>query len=272
MTTIKGTVTNTPTAGDTTLSTPTSYTHVPNYTPPMFTQTNGPSLVEYKMNGVTILHLDGSLAKALAQAQGEMANARKDKTNPFFKSKYADLAAVWDACRDALSKFELSVTQPLSTDENGKIYLTTILMHSSGEMISSTIPVISVKPDPQSIGSAITYFKRFALMAVVGVTSSDEVDDDGHEASDRPAVQSPVKPKAAPTPIPQQHEPEIATQDQVKKLFALARQIGISDKDSLKAWIRQNTSLNEFSLAHLSQEDYMLILKKLESSGQAVPF
>lgn len=137
----------------------------------------------------------GKLAEALAKAQGEMENAAKDKDNPFFKSSYADLASVWDACREPLSKNGLAVTQSLNVLE-GRTVLTSLLMHSSGEWISSEMPIVPVKNDPQGIGSAITYFRRFALSALVGVAAA-EVDDDGNAASDKSISKPVVKPAIA---------------------------------------------------------------------------
>lgn len=120
---------------------------------------------------------------AMAKAQGEMATAKKDSDNPFFKSKYADLSAVWEACRQALSKNNLSVIQ--TTGENDKgMFLTTTLCHSSGQWISGIYPIITQKQDPQGMGSAITYARRYALAAMVGVAPADE-DDDGERAMNR---------------------------------------------------------------------------------------
>lgn len=135
----------------------------------------------------------GKLAEALSKAQAEIKNAAKDKNNPFFESTYADLASVWDACREPLTKNGLSVTQPLSVDANGKPILNTLLLHVSGEWILSQVPVIAVKQDPQAYGSAITYFRRFSLSTIVGVApaekpTQDDVsddDDDGNSASGR---------------------------------------------------------------------------------------
>lgn len=147
----------------------------------------------------------GALAAALAKAQGEMRNAEKDKANPFFKSTYADLASIWDACREPLSKNGLSVVQSLGQTEKGQSKLTTKLMHSSGEWIDSEVIVVPQKQDPQSIGSAITYFRRFALAAIVGIAPAEKPteadiddDDDGNAASGKhapPPPRSPVRPK-----------------------------------------------------------------------------
>lgn len=125
----------------------------------------------------------GALAAALAKAQGQMENAIKDKSNPFFKSSYADLASVWEACRMPLTSNGLSITQALGIKEGGGAVLITKLLHTSGEWISSTCPINPVKNDPQSMGSAITYMRRFSLSALVGIAA---VDDDGNAASHRP--------------------------------------------------------------------------------------
>lgn len=122
----------------------------------------------------------GKLAAALAKAQSEIKGAKKDADNPFFKSSYADLASVWEACRDALSKNELSIAQTTELND-GSIVLKTILMHSSGESISGVLPIIlGEKATSQQLGSAITYNRRYALAAIVGVAPED---DDGNYAS-----------------------------------------------------------------------------------------
>lgn len=122
-----------------------------------------------------------ALAAALAKAQGAMEGAAKGSENPFFKSKYADLAAVWDACREPLSKNELAVIQvPVPASEAGKVAIETIMAHASGEWISGTLEMKPVKDDPQGVGSAITYIRRYGLQAMVGIAPED---DDGNGAS-----------------------------------------------------------------------------------------
>lgn len=121
----------------------------------------------------------GKLALSLSKAQGKIRAAEEDSTNPFLKNKYASLNSVWDAIRAALSENELAVTQ-LPTVDGGNVILTTILMHSSGEFITSEIhaPVMDEKGRSilQGIGSALTYLRRYALAAMVGVTSDEDVD------------------------------------------------------------------------------------------------
>lgn len=120
-----------------------------------------------------------ALAAALAKAQGEMEGAAKASLNPHFKSRYADLASVWDACREPLSKHGLAVLQPVRAD-GPKVTITTILAHSSGEWISESLTMTATQNTPQGVGSAITYGRRYGLSAMVGIAPDD---DDGNAAS-----------------------------------------------------------------------------------------
>lgn len=207
-----------------------------------------------KFKSVTI----GKLADALSKAQAEIKNAAKDKDNPFFKSTYADLASVWDACREPLSKNGLSVTQPLSF-EGGEIILTTLLLHSSGEWISSQVPVMPVKRDPQSIGSAITYMRRFSLSSVVGVAPSekpteddvDDSDDDGNAASGRKII---IPPQKNPTPT------------QLKQLFAMATEAGYST-ERLKELLMQDYDIE--ASKDLTMDQYQEVVMVLKATIQA---
>lgn len=126
------------------------------------------------------------LFNALAKAQGEMEEAKTDSKNPFFKSNYADLASIIRASRKALAKYGLSVAQPVRTFQ-GKRYLFTRLGHASGQWIEGGIPLSPPKEDIQSLGSYITYLRRYCYAAMVGVVASGE-DDDGEKAMNRKTV------------------------------------------------------------------------------------
>lgn len=115
----------------------------------------------------------GALAAALAKAQSEMQGAVKDAANPFFKSKYADLESVWQACRKPLTDNGLSVVQTTRYSPDGLVLVTTLL-HSSGEWIGGEMPVLAKDASPQAQGSAITYARRYALAAAVGVYQTDD--------------------------------------------------------------------------------------------------
>lgn len=133
----------------------------------------------------------GKLAAALAAAQSEMKNPKKEAENPHFKNKFADLAAVRDAVVPALAAHKLAVMQ-LPCEFNGAPALAVLLTHESGEWVETTIQLRPSKNDPQGIGSALTYMRRYTLQSLAGVVGED--DDDGNAAS-RPVQQQ--KPQQA---------------------------------------------------------------------------
>ena len=150
-----------------------------------------------------------ALAGALAKAQLQIEPASKNATNPHFRSHYADLASIWDACRGPLNTNGLSIVQFPCDGEVGRIGLCTMIVHSSGEWMSETITVKALKEDPQFLGGVLTYLRRYSLAAVVGVTATE--DDDGNAASTpansrvsapapRPYIPPPVSPPAVNAP------------------------------------------------------------------------
>lgn len=126
------------------------------------------------------------LAAALAKAQAEMTSAKRDSNNPHFKSRYADLASVWDAARPALTKHGLSIAQFTEPSQRDEVIVETTLMHESGEWISGRIAIPVDKQNAHGYGSALTYCRRYALAAAVGIAPED---DDGNAASQAPARQ-----------------------------------------------------------------------------------
>ena len=125
------------------------------------------------------------IAKALIEAQKEMGNAIKDSKNPFFKSSYADLNSVREACMPSLNKHGIAVIQPIVYVE-GKIFVKTVLLHESGEIIESFTEIVySKQNDAQAQGSGITYARRYGLQSLVCIGAED---DDGNKASEKPKV------------------------------------------------------------------------------------
>lgn len=120
------------------------------------------------------------LATALSKAQGVMEPATKDSNNPFFKSKYADLASIIGVCRKPLYTNGLSFVQLPSTEGN-IVTVVTVLLHSSGQWIKNSLSMGVKDNTPQAIGSCITYAKRYGLSAVIGIAT--EEDDDGNAAT-----------------------------------------------------------------------------------------
>ncbi len=120
------------------------------------------------------------LSAALAKAQAGIANAAKEGTNPHFNHGYATLKSVWQVCKTPLTDNGLSVVQSPEVEAQ-TVKVTTTLLHKSGQWIESSITMPVKKWDCQGIGSAITYARRYALAAMVGVAPEDD-DDDGEAA------------------------------------------------------------------------------------------
>lgn len=139
------------------------------------------------------------IAAALAKAQSEMTGAAKDSANPFFKSKYADLASVWDACRGPLTKNGIAVVQSPSAD-GLRVSVDTLLTHTSGQWMRGTVSVNAKEDSPQAVGSAITYLRRYALQSFAGVAPED---DDAEAAQGRGKNVAQVQ---APAPAPKGYE------------------------------------------------------------------
>lgn len=156
-----------------------------------------------------------ALAAALSKAQGQVRGAKKDSANPFYKSSYADLSEVWSACREALTTNGIAVIQSPDGDTPENMALITTIAHASGEWMSGRYPIRAIKNDPQGIGSAITYARRYALAAMIGIASED---DDGEAATGRQAPNVPAKyPQPAKSPTKAIAEPTKSIQDECKE-------------------------------------------------------
>lgn len=124
------------------------------------------------------------LATALSKAQATMSGAVKNKVNPFYKSSYNDLSSAFDAIKGPFAENGLSISQPIIIIE-GRQVLRTLLMHSGGGHIESQMLLPEID-DPQKLGKAITYYRRYALMSIAGLPAED---DDGNTASKAVAEQ-----------------------------------------------------------------------------------
>ncbi len=122
------------------------------------------------------------IASALNAFQKGMRSIKEESENPFFKSKYADLADIWRAIREPLAQNGLSVSQGGRVVDGNAVLVTTI-MHVSGEWIEGEYPIVSKDNTPQGLGSGNTYARRYALSGMLGLTT--DVDDDGEGATGR---------------------------------------------------------------------------------------
>lgn len=139
-----------------------------------------------------------SLSEALVAAQADMPAVDRDSVNPHFKSKFASLGHIMAKARPVLNRHGIAVAQFPSSDEHGKPTLVTVLLHGpTGERLEYAAPLMLTKADPQGQGSAITYMRRYALSAALGIV--DQEDDDGNAASQSngttaaPVADGPVK-------------------------------------------------------------------------------
>jgi len=170
------------------------------------------------------------LAAALSKAQAEIEGAKADSANPFFKSNYADLHSVKEALRAPFAKNGLSVTQLLSETDTGT-HLLTVLMHSSGQWVESSVRVRSTKDDPQGFMAGLTYARRGSLAAIALVP---QMDDDGNEATGKPKEPPAAKQEEPKTPPPVK-PPGVATnggptQAQINRLWTIANKTGWDNK------------------------------------------
>jgi hypothetical protein len=137
------------------------------------------------------------IATAMVKAQKEFGPALKSSTNPFFTSKYADLAACVEAVIDALNNNGIALIQKCHESDTG-VNVETLLLHESGESLSCGIlHVPASKQDPQGYGSALTYARRYSLMAACGIAPED---DDGNAASRTARNPLDSIPKVPPVP------------------------------------------------------------------------
>ncbi|HEV2612506.1 MAG TPA: ERF family protein [Noviherbaspirillum sp.] len=185
------------------------------------------------------------IAPAFIKAKKAFGPALKDKNNPHFKSKYADLGTCLEAVDDALLANGIAVYQETFEDATG-VTVETVFLHESGEMIrTGKLHVPASKQDPQGYGSALTYARRYSLMTACGIAPED---DDGNSASQpRPAPQPVAKPGLTASDIDSvklaMHE--CADLDQLKEMFAAAykKANGVQQADLKAAYDKQKDYL-----------------------------
>ena len=197
------------------------------------------------------------IATALSNFQSKMIAVKKDAINPFYKSKYATLDTIWETIRKPLSENGLSVAQTMNLTSDGKSVLETTLYHTSGEWISGQQLVNPVKDDPQSLGSAISYARRYSLSAILGIVADE--DDDANIAT-KPEVKdkTPERPRektetTAPAPTKEVSNP--ITPAQTKKIYALVKDKNIPTAQA-KAYLKQvfkKMSTKELTISEASR-------------------
>lgn len=159
----------------------------------------------------------GKLAESMSKAQASLKSAPFNRVNPHFKNRYADLTSVIDTARKPLSENGLTFMQFVSCS-GPVVSVETVIAHSSGEWISGTLSLTATKADPQGVGSAITYAKRYGLCAALGISADD--DDDDNDAS---------TPANTQRPVPQNGKPEASTKRQFMEAVKGWAQVAAED-------------------------------------------
>lgn len=212
------------------------------------------------MEQMTMSATIGKLAEALSKVQGEMGAAEKNADNPYFKSKYADLATCWGVAREPLSRNGLAVVQTTaqSFEEIGEanrkqlvITINTILMHSSGEWISGSMSMPLAKNDPQGVGSAVSYGRRYGLSAILGIVGKDE-DDDANAASmppqTAPARKAAAKAQAASAPQAAAKKAEVRERAEQSLKGMLLDDAGLGLKPAeVAGWIKRTAGRDDIT-------------------------
>lgn len=203
------------------------------------------------------------LMGALSKAQGKIESAKKDKKNPFFKSSYADLASVWDACRSSLSESGIAVVQAMEPVD-GTLMLVTTLGHSSGQWMKSYMPIVTQKQDPQSLGSAITYMRRYSLAAIVGVAPDEDDDAEGAMGNRHNGYSSIKTPKKTHVMA----EEKITEKQKGELLQIIGADTSFMEK--IMSWVEKNGG---FGLGDIMQKDFEKVkLQCIKNANKEVEY
>ncbi len=178
------------------------------------------------------------LVASLAKAQGTIKAAKFNKKNPHFKSNYADFNSCMDACRQSLSENGLAISQSCELI-NERYYIETMLSHISGQWIKSLLPIYLSKMDNQGVGSAVTYGKRYALCALLGLVA-DQDDDDAEYEQDRDKENKKEEPKKV-------EEPKKILGTKLRVLKDIEERLDKENKERFNIWIKSCYKVDDIS-------------------------
>lgn len=183
-----------------------------------------------------------AIAPAFLKAQKDMEAVTKDAKNPFFKSDYATLNAVVEACKEPLNSNGISIMQPVNGD-----YVETVLMHESGEFFAcQTALVVKENNNPQALGSAISYARRYGLMSMLGLPAED---DDGEKAMARDS--KPTVSQAATLPN------DTATAAQMNAIAQIVKEMPLDERANVDVGsIRTKKQASDFIAQHSTRKGY----------------
>lgn len=210
------------------------------------------------------------LATALSKAQAEIEGIVKDAANPFFKSKFADLASIIEGIKGPLANHGLSVSQMTDFTDEGVEFLETQINHASGQWIRGRM-LIKVKDNsPQSQGSAISYCRRYALQAALNVPTIDD-DGEGAQQAYRKPIAKPEPTSQATAPVkreleakPEHTSPDKPTQVSSIQLNRISYLINKTKLDPSKISERINKQFGKSEIKALTHDEAAWLIKQLE--------
>jgi len=222
-----------------------------------------------------------ALFTALSAAQGEMGGAKKGSENPFYGSKYADIAAVLKAAMPAITAHGLCLMQFPGRDHNDWVTMTTVLAHGSGGRVTSEMACPMAKADgPQALGSLITYMRRYSAQSILAVPAEDD-DAEKVQTSHRRTKHAP---KATPArkPPPKKAAPKVevsevevlipsANEHMTEAVELAERAISLIEASDTVAKLNQQDSLILFDrVQKLDAEEYQRVLDAYRKQKQAI--
>ena len=219
-----------------------------------------------------------TIAKSLAAASASLRNPGQDATNPHFRSKYTSLVGLIDSLRAPLAAQGIIVLQPVSSPVAGRVRVETVLLHSSGEWMSSTADLPS-GATAQSFGAAVAYLRRYALQSMLGVSGDADADDDGE--AERAKAEKPAKRKAeavltsvltTPTSTPKDTYVVLKVDSKPTKSGTMCAhiQLGMPDAPDLISAFCWSTTIAEKLAGKVGQRVRLVLETKTHSDGRKI--
>ena len=215
-----------------------------------------------------------TIAKSLAAASASLRNPGQDATNPHFRSKYTSLVGLIDSLRAPLAAQGIIVLQPVSSPVAGRVRVTTTLLHSSGEWMSSTADLPS-GATAQSFGAAVAYLRRYALQSMLGVSGDADADDDGE--AERAKAEKPAKSAvkrslttAAATPPDTYVVLKVDSKPTKSGTMCAHIQLGIPDAPDLISAFCWSTTIAEKLAGKVGQRVRLVLEQKVHSDGRKI--
>jgi hypothetical protein len=215
-----------------------------------------------------------ALAKSLAAASASLRNPGQDATNPHFRSKYTSLVGLIDSLRAPLAAQGIIVLQPVSSPVAGRVRVETVLLHSSGEWMSSTADLPS-GATAQSFGAAVAYLRRYALQSMLGVSGDADADDDGE--AERAKAEKPAKSAvkrslttAAATPPDTYVVLKVDSKPTKSGTMCAHIQLGMPDAPDLISAFCWSTTIAEKLAGKVGQRVRLVLEQKVHSDGRKI--